>query len=268
MRGRIGEYRALRTAHRPPDSPLTRPVLWFCLIAYAVTWACTLLVPVSLLFGFAGLFGPAVAAYVVIRRTEGAAGVQAWRDKLGLWRVPLRWYLVALCVPLIVSGAGALASVALGARADLGFLPVDGLKLALFVTVVGEEVGWRGWLLPRLLRTRSPVAASLIVGVLWAGWHLPTFLLPGTAQSHFPLPAYVIYVGALSVLFTWLYVKTQGSTFFATVFHGCVNTFLIWNLTASGVMRDWLTALVYALAAIVVVVVAGPRLGALGTFRP
>ena len=221
-------------------------MLWFCLIAYAITWACTLLVPVSLLFGFAGLFGPAVAAFVVIRGTAGAAGVQAWREKLGLWRVPLHWYLVALSVPLIISGAGALASVAL----------------------VGEEVGWRGWLLPRLLRTRSPVAASLIVGVIWAGWHLPTFLLPGTAQSHFPLPAYVIYVCALSVLFTWLYFNTLGSTFFATVFHGCVNTFLIWNFAASGVMRDWLTALLYALAAIVVIVVAGPRLGAQGTFPP
>ena len=197
----------------------------------------------------------------MIRGTEGAAGVQAWRDKLGLWRVALRWYLAALGVPLFVSGAGALASVALGARADIGLLPVDRLKLALFVTVVGEEVGWRGWLLPRLLRTRSPVAASLVVGVIWAGWHLPTFLLPGTAQSHFPLPAYVIYVCSLSVLFTWLYANTQGSTFFATVFHGCVNTFLIWNFAAASVVRDWLTAVGYTAAAVVAVLVFGPRLG-------
>ena len=169
-------------------------MLWFCLIAYAITWACTLLVPVSLLFGFAGLFGPAVAAYVVIRGTAGAAGVQAWREKLGLWRVPLRWYLVALSVPLIVSGAGALASVALGARADLGFLPVDGLKLALFVTVVGEEVGWRGFLGFQVLFLGS-ITSYLALPLFWLLWtgamglalplwqHLPGPLMQGFFAS-------------------------------------------------------------------------------------
>jgi membrane protease YdiL (CAAX protease family) len=235
--------------------------LWFCLIAYAITWAFSALVPVSLLFGFVALFGPAVAAYVVTRATEGPAGVRAWRAKLGLWRVGIGWYAVALLLPELLSGIGALLSVALGARADIGHLPVDGLKVALFVTVVGEEMGWRAWLLPRLLQRLSPLGAALAVGLIWAGWHLPTFLLPGTAQSHFPLPAYVIYVCALSVVFTWLYFKTQGSAFYATVLHGCVNTFLIWNFAASNVLRDWLTTLVWAAAAGGVVVAAGPGLG-------
>lgn len=246
---------------------MKRPILWFCVIAYAISWAFTPLVPVSLLFGFGALFGPAVAAYVVTRATQGAGGVAAWRHKLTIWRVGLVWYAVALLLPELLSGLAAGVSVALGARADIGHLPVDGLKLALFVTVVGEEAGWRGWLLPRLLERFEPLAASLIVGVIWAGWHLPTFVLPGTAQSHFPLPAYFIYVSALSVVFTWLYLKTQGSTFYATVFHGGVNTFLIWNFAASNVQRDWLTALVWAGAAALLVIVAGKRLGAPATLR-
>ena len=241
---------------------MKRPVLWFCVIAYAISWTFTALVPVSLLFGFAALFGPAVAAYAVTRATAGPAGVQAWRAKLTIWRVGLIWYVVALLLPELLSAFAAALSVALGTRADIGHLPVDGLKLALFVTVVGEEVGWRGWLLPRLLQRWPPLVASLLVGVIWAGWHLPTFVLPGTTQSHFPLPAYFIYVSALSVLFTWLYFKTQGSTFYATVFHGCVNTFLIWNFAASGVQRDWLTTLVWAGAAALLVIVAGRQLGA------
>lgn len=236
---------------------MKRPVLWFCVIAYAITWACTLLVPVSLLFGFAALFGPMVAAYLVIRATAGTAGVRAWRAKLGLWRVGVAWYVVAFVLPETLSAANAALSVAVGARADVGHLPVDGLKLALFVTVVGEEMGWRGWLLPRLLERFQPLAASLLLGLIWAGWHLPTFVIPGTSQSHFPLPAYVLYVCALSVVFTWLYSKTRGSAFYATVFHGCVNTFLIWNFAASNVLRDWLTALVWAVAALVVVATAG-----------
>ncbi len=238
---------------------MTRPILWFCIIAYAFSWAFTALVPVSLLFGFGALFGPAVAAFVVIRATEGAAGVRAWREKLGKWRVSAVWYVVAFLLPELISGAGAAASVALGARADIGHLPIDGLKLALFVTVVGEELGWRGWLLPKLLERYSPLAASLSVGVIWAGWHLPTFLLPGTAQSHFPLPAYVLYVCGLSVWFTWLYLRTRGSVVYATVFHGCVNTFLIWNFAASGVMRDWLTAIGWVVAA-AILVLADPTL--------
>lgn len=240
---------------------MKRPVVWFCAIAYAISWTFTALVPVSLLFGFVALFGPAVAAFVVIRATDGPAGVRAWREKLTIWRVGLMWYVVALVLPELLSGTGAALSVALGARPDIGHLPVDGLKLALFVTVVGEEVGWRGWLLPRLLLRWPPLVASLLVGVIWAGWHLPTFVLPGTTQSHFPLPAYFIYVSALSVLFTWLYFKTQGSTFYATVLHGCVNTFLIWNFAASSMLRDWLTTLTYAVAALVVVLVTGRNLG-------
>jgi membrane protease YdiL (CAAX protease family) len=240
---------------------MKHPILWFCVIAYAISWTFTVLVRVSLVFGFVALFGPAVAAYVVTRATTGAAGVRAWREKLGMWRVGLVWYGVAMLIPELVSGLGAVTSVALGAPSDIGHLPVDGLKLALFVSVVGEELGWRGWLLPRLLERRQPLAASLWVGVIWAGWHLPTFVLPGTTQSHFPLPAYVIYVCALSVLFTWLYFKTRGSTFYATVLHGCVNTFLIWNFAASAVMRDWLTTLCYAAAAAVVVRFTGGSLG-------
>jgi uncharacterized protein len=234
-----------------------RPIVWFCVIAYAFTWTFTLLVPVSLLFGFGALFGPTVAAYVVTRATSGRAGVRAWRERLGMWRVGAIWYLVAVLVREGLSAANAVLSVALGARADLGHLPIDGVKIALFAAVVGEEMGWRGWLLPRLLERHAPLPASLILGAIWAGWHLPTFIVSGTAQSHFPLPAYVIYVCALSVLFTGLYFKTRGSAFYATVFHGCVNTFLVWNFAASGVLRGWLTAGVYAVAALAVAFIAG-----------
>jgi len=234
--------------------------VWFYLIACAISAALTALLRVSIVFGLLGLFGPAIAAVCVTAATEGRSGVRALLRKALIWRVGLGWYIAAIVLTEAVSLLTVGLSVVLGdgAPADIKPLPIDGLKIALFVMVVGEEIGWRGFALPRLLERFRPLPASLLLGVLWAAWHLPTFFLQGTAQSHFPFPAYVLYTSSLSVLFTWFYFHTQGSVLFATFFHGCVNTFLMWNNTADPVMLNWLQAAGYAVAASLVVAFAGP----------
>jgi hypothetical protein len=75
----------------------------------------------------------------------------------------------------------------------------------IFVVVVGEELGWRGFALPHLLRDRSALAASLILGLLWSAWHLPTFLVPGTPQYGKSIIAFVPMTTAYSVLLCYLY---------------------------------------------------------------
>ena len=95
------------------------------------------------------------------------------------------------------------------------------------VTIVGgglEEVGWRGYLLPRMQERRSALAASLIVGVVWTFWHLPLLLMEGTSQASFALGWYALHTIALAVLFTWAYNASGGSTLLAVLAHAAVNT--------------------------------------------
>jgi membrane protease YdiL (CAAX protease family) len=123
----------------------------------------------------------------------------------------------------------------------------------VFVLVVGEELGWRGYALPLLLEQRSAVTSSLILGVLWGLWHLPTFLVPGTPQYGLSLPAFVLLTVEYSILMTWVYLHTKGSVLIATLFHGAIN--LSQGLFLGGIegaTRYWLLCVVYGVAALVV----------------
>ena len=114
-----------------------------------------------------------------------------------------------------------------------------------------------GYALPLLLEKRSAVMASLILGVLWGLWHLPTFLVPGTPQYGLPLPAFVLLTVEYSILMTWVYLHTKGSVLIATLFHGAIN--LSQGLFLGGIegaTRYWLLSIVYGVAALVVAVFA------------
>ena len=97
--------------------------------------------------------------------------------------------------------------------------------LVIFVIVVGEELGWRELALPGLLQQHSAFPASLILGVLWSAWHLPTFLLPATPQYGKSIIAFVLMTTAYSVLLCWIYLHTAGSVLVATLVHGAINLF-------------------------------------------
>jgi membrane protease YdiL (CAAX protease family) len=153
---------------------------------------------------------------------------------------------------VLLSGVIAYLGVLLGAPNQIQFSSLSPLAVVVFVLVVGEEVGWRGFALPRLLERQSALQASLVLGLLWGLWHLPTFFIPGTPQAGIPIPAHLVYVIALSVLFTWMYLHTRGSLLLATLFHGAVNTLGFINPAVDPSLRWWLIAGVYAAAALVV----------------
>jgi uncharacterized protein len=87
----------------------------------------------------------------------------------------------------------------------------------------GEEIGWRGYALPRLSTRVGLPLASTIVGVIWACWHLPFFFMPGTDKSGQPFPAYVVGVTAISIAIAWLYWRTKGSLLLTMLMHAAVN---------------------------------------------
>jgi uncharacterized protein len=237
------------------------PLVTYFVLAYALTWVLAPLLTISLLLGVVGLLMPAVAAIIVIALTEGKPGVKTLLRRLKLWRVGLRWYVVALGLPVLLTAAVVALSILLGTSAQVEFSPVSLLTMIVFVLVVGEEIGWRGYALPKLLQSHSAVVASLILGVLWGGWHLPTFFIPGAPQAGIPFVAFLLFTTGASVLFTWLHLHTVGSLLIATLFHGAINSFGFVNNALDPASRWWLTGTVYIAAALIVSVIAGLNLG-------
>ena len=140
------------------------PLIAFFVLAYLLTWWIYPLLKVSPLLGIVGLFGPALAAIIVAALTEGKAGVKALLSRAVHWRVGLPWYVVALGLPTLLSLVTAGLYYLLGGSEFIKVGPLSIFDLVLFVLVVGEELGWRGYALPQLLEKRSTLTASLILG--------------------------------------------------------------------------------------------------------
>lgn len=189
--------------------------------------------------------------------TGGKSAVKQLLGRVVLWRVGARWYVIALGLPTVLALAAAGLYYLFDASRPFQIGAVSVLDFIVFVLVVGEELGWRGYALPLLLEKRSALMASLILGVLWGLWHLPTFLVPGTPQYGLPLPAFVLLTVEYSILMTWVYLHTKGSVLIATLFHGAIN--LSQGLFLGGIegaTRYWLLCIVYGVAALVVAVFA------------
>lgn len=223
-------------------------VLFFTL-AYLFTWANWLpqalasrgLVDIDLPQAIAIIagYGPALAAIVVTTMQNGRTGLKRLISRLFLWRVGFQWYLIVLLLPLVIK------SIAVGLYLLAGGQPIQFttslqlappnapmwqniLMLLLLFTLgfdgLGEELGWRGFALPRLLSRYSALMASLILGFFWAAWHLPYAFTVGSAISGVPLYLYFFTVMGLSVLYTWVFKHTEGSVLLAILFHAASNT--------------------------------------------
>jgi CAAX amino terminal protease family. len=152
------------------------------------------------------------------------------------WRIEWRWWLVALS-PLAFLGLALVAVAATG-----GTLPAAGdfarfsglpsglgvVGVALTIVVVngfGEETGWRGYALPQLQERFTPLTATLILAVCWAGWHIPQFFFVHTYEGFSPGTGvgFVLGLGCGAVVATWLYNRTGGSVLAVVVWHGLYN---------------------------------------------
>jgi membrane protease YdiL (CAAX protease family) len=158
--------------------------------------------------------------------TGGSAGVRRLLARVVPSRSALPWYAAVL----IAFPALNLVAVRLLAPDFLARLPAwDRLLSLLPLTLVndtgplGEEFGWRGFALPRLLQHRRPLAAALILGVIWWAWHLPTFFIPVLPQHQLSMPIFLVNILALSVIMTWLYQRTRGDLLLMILVHVAAN---------------------------------------------
>ena len=243
------------------------PLVVFFVLAYALSWWPWILYAFDLsplpIVGF----GPFLAAIVVLAVTRGKAGVMALLRRMVRWRVSPVWYAVALLLPVAITVAATVLNVLFGAQvpssAELsgwtGLVP--GFFVLLLVPGVGgawEEPGWRGYALPRLQVGRSALLASLILGLLWAFWHLPLMVVGEVNWSD------IVLVIAASVVFAWVFNSASGSVLIAMVMHAMNNTisgsfFGPMFSGADSVRESWLLAALWVAVAIVVVVATGPE---------
>ena len=174
-----------------------------------------------------GVFAPALVALALTARADGRAGTLALLRRTVKWSVGARWYVFAVGYMAAIKLAVALLlRIATGAWPAFGLEPVYITAIAIPLSTpvqAGEEIGWRGYALPRLSARLGLSSASIALGVIWACWHLPFFFISGTDKSGQSFPVYLLGVTALSVAMAWLYWRTNGSLLLTMLMHAAVN---------------------------------------------
>ena len=185
------------------------------------------------------LAGPTLAAFAMTATTEGRAGVRHLLGRLVLWRVGIRWYLFALLgIPFIMLLGTMVYSGNMPNLKALGgpsYLLSYLATFALVVVLGGplfEEIGWRGFALPRMEPLHGPLLASVILGVMWALWHLPEFLVPSWAASSggggiLGIILFTITAIMFTIVITWVFNNTRASVLLAILVHASIDTFSI-----------------------------------------
>jgi membrane protease YdiL (CAAX protease family) len=239
----------------------------YFVLAYAISWAVQIPLalkaqgltqtPIPFSIHYLAGYGPLLSAVIVTWLADGAAGLRGLVGRLLRWRVPPIWWLAALS-PLalyaLVSLALRLIQVQWPGVAILGqvdFLPELGLGaffLWLLTFGLGEEMGWRGYALPRLQRNHTALSATLILWVFWAIWHVPAFFYVYD-------PAIVIgfLLGLLAgaIVFTWLYNGAGGSLLMVILFHGAFNLTTGCTACKAGTISAVISTLVMVWAVVV-----------------
>jgi uncharacterized protein len=263
---------------RPGLSQLVRrhPLAAFLILTYGLTWA--LWIPLDIFRDSASgpytslalLIGSNIPSAVAIVLTLVGFGKGATRKLLGqlvIWRVGWRWYLVLLAPTALVVGTITLVAVTRGGpTAALAVPLVSAIIAVAFMTfpgsALGEEIGWRGYALPRVQSSRTALTASLVIGSLHGLWHLPLWLRGDVDHRLSVYPAFLIQALALAVIYTWLYNSSKGSLLLVVLFHTATNAPLTLVLLPLGienwVLPFWLMAGFTAVAALIVVAVFGP----------
>jgi membrane protease YdiL (CAAX protease family) len=233
------------------------PVVGFVVIAFGWTWPLAALIEQSLILPLLGLFGPCVAAVAVVYACDGRAGLARLGRGFRPTRALATWGVLAALLPLVLLVPVWLLHRLCCGATGFGVGELSLLSLVVAVLIVGEEVGWRGFLLPFLLERHPPLTSSFIVGLIWAVWHLPNFLMPNYPHFGLPFSAFVLLTLAFSVLFTWLHLNTSGSLLIAVIFHAALNIFSLAGVEPS--RQYWLKAAVYGAAALLVGVMTRKR---------
>ncbi|MEJ2267382.1 MAG: type II CAAX endopeptidase family protein [Anaerolineales bacterium] len=241
----------------------TKTLIPFLALTFGLTWGIAAVLifftdQVVAIFGeisssnplfILAVYSPGIAGVLLVWRKYGVKGLASFFRRLTLWRAPAPWWLFLLLgIPAIkYLGAALNGTISDPFLYSPWFLVFPALAHAFFLGTL-EEFGWRGLALPLLQRKMAPFWAGLIVGIIWAAWHIPAFLLGGGLQygswSAVPFFGGVI---VLSVILTPLFNSAGGSLLIAYLYHFQMMNPIIPDA------QPW-ENLLFALAAVVIVV--------------
>jgi membrane protease YdiL (CAAX protease family) len=226
--------------------------------------------PLTRLLHYVGGLMPLLVAIALVYTTLGREGRRDyWRRAIDFKRIGTQWYAVILLLVPALTGLGILLDLLLGghgAQLEVRFVgrPLAILPFAIFALLFGplpEEMAWRGYGLDRLQESWNALTSSLVLGLVWALWHLPLFFIAGSYQNSLMGSSFVwlfpVQVVALSVVVTWIYNHNQRSTLSAVLLHFMVNfTGELFMLTARA---EVCYTVFWVMAAVLVTLLWGPK---------
>ena len=194
-------------------------------------------------FAIAGLLGPILSGFIMTGVIEGWPGIGRLVRRIVRWRVGLQWYLFALIgVPAVMVLATIIRPGALESL-DVSAQPITLAYLKAFVcmAIMGgplfEEPGWTGFAQPRLQQMYGPLLGGLLLGGLWALWHLPGFLIPSEDIRDIPprgtvldFAVFALALVGLRLIIIWVVNNTRDSVLMAILVHASWNTFYATSL--------------------------------------
>lgn len=237
-----------------------RTVLFF-LIAYSISWTAWITLFARHLSyrvgsGFwlylAAVLAPHASAVVITAVERGRPGFRAFY-RLIFRRAPFRWVIIAISLPPIMYLTRDVIAIAFHLSHDSFFhhpqRTLAALVFGQLAVVLGEEPGWRGFALPRLIERLGPNVGTLILGIAWALWHLPLFLVAATPQYGTPFLPFLVELTAWSMLITLVVMHARGSAVVAMLFHASGNlcAFTMWEPDARVfALGPWVVAAIIA----------------------
>ncbi|MHA2117224.1 MAG: CPBP family intramembrane glutamic endopeptidase [Candidatus Thorarchaeota archaeon] len=254
-----------------------RAVTSYVLLAYGITWLLAL--PLALAYN--GLiqievpfviqyilpYGPLLSALMLTWATGGTTGLREILGRMSKWRIKPVWILIALFSVWVLYFASALMLMFMGQPwPDLSvfgqvmYLPyltfLGSWILWIFTYGIGEETGWRGFLLPQLQTRYNALVSSLLLSIIWAGWHIPMFLYNENLMAMGPFGAFGWLIGLMfgSVLLTFIYNSTEGSILMTAIWHGTFNLFTAAVGQAAGVTAGIISMLVMVWVVLIVII--------------
>jgi membrane protease YdiL (CAAX protease family) len=275
---------ALATVEDPPARSLVgrHPILAFVALAFAISWAiwwgmASMSLSIATSGGFVlnviALSGPSLTA-LILSAVLGGDALRRLLERFSTSRASARGMVIAVLLPLaMILVAIAISVTAFGAPTPVITVALIGVLAREFVRILflggplGEELGWRGFVLPRLQARRTAFGASLLLGLIWGLWHIPLYFVPGTGQFEtisggttpaFAIGAFVVWTIGLSILFTWLFNEMRGSLMVVILFHTSIN---LGAFVPAAIGSTGASSFLYAIVTWIVVVVVISKYG-------
>jgi hypothetical protein len=226
-------------------------------------------------FSQLGALSASAAGIILAAVESGRVGVSELARRGLIWRVQIRWWIFAIVFTGIISLLTLMVSnwTSVEKASLAGAVPwYEIFSMAIVLTLfagLGEEYGWRGYLVPRLQARHTALVTGLIIGAFHTLWHLPMFFMPSQSQYEWAqriglVPAFLAYmvcVTAWAIQMIWVFNNTRGSVLLSAVIHGFGNMWMggFFDLhTRAGIKGSLILTALMVIASAIIVVATGP----------